>query len=133
MNSRNRPAFPLQLDGIDEEWKAFFKDQFDDLYPKIQSYLPIITGLTDGVVSGALMRMGRMWNVSITVTPSSSSSVASGAYVDLPFTVYSNVAFVVNIDATSTKSGYILKNTSRLFLPDWTSSTRVIVSGMAGE
>jgi hypothetical protein len=133
MNSRNRPLFPIQIEGIPEDWKTFLKAQYDDLYPQIKPYLPIINGLTGGVASGALMRMGRLWNVSITVTPASGSSVASGAYVDLPFTVYANAVFVANIDATTTASAYILKNTTRLFLPDWTSSSRVIISGMAGE
>lgn len=130
---RIRPIFPEQIGGIPDDWKRYLKAVHDDLYPQLQGFTPTIPGLSNGVVSAQLMRMGRFWNINITVTPSSGSSTTSGAYADLPFSAFSNSSFVVNVDASTTLSAYILKNTSRLYLPDWTSNSRVIVSGTVGE
>lgn len=130
---RNRPVFPQQIDGIQDDWKRYFKSLHDDLYPQIQGFTPVVPGLDGGVVSSQLARQGRLWNVNITIVPIETESTTSGAYLDLPFVSFADASFVVNVDANQTLSAYILKNTSRLFLPDWTSSSRVIISGMAGE
>ncbi len=117
--------------GISLDWKRFLKFQFDDLYPALQPFTPVIVGLEGGEVSTDLVRMGRLWNVNITV---SGASTATAAYVDLPFTSFATSLFMAKLDGDSNaKVAYIEKNTSRLFLPDWSASTRVIISGTAGE
>ncbi len=134
---RKRFPFPSEVGNIDADWKRFFKLQFDDLYPTLQTFTPVLVGVTDGnepvefVVTSDLVRMGRLWNVNITVT---GASVASGAYLELPFSSFATSLFLIKLDTdTAPLVAYIEKNTSRLYLPDWTSSTRVIISGTAGE
>ena len=133
---RTRFPFPYQVENLDQNWKRFLNLQFNDLYPLIQAYNPVITGITDGhepvqfVVTSDLVRMGRLWNVNIEIT---GSSVAYSAYLELPFTSFATSLFLVKLDTDSTpKVAYIEKNTTRLYLPDWTAD-RVIISGTAGE
>lgn len=128
--TRTRPVFPAQIGGLPDDWKRFLKDFFGDVYPQIQPFTPTVPGLTGGVVSSQLARQGRVWNVNITVD---GSSATTSAYIDIPFMSFADAALVVNVDANSTQSAYILKNTNRLYLPNWTSSLRVIISGTVGE
>ena len=129
---RTRFPFPSEVGNIDFDWKRFLKRQFDDLYPPLQPFTPVVTGVTgDPVVTSDLVRMGRLWNVNIEVT---GTSTAVGAYLELPFTSYATSLFLIKMDTDTTpKVAYIEKNTTRLMLPDWTSVSRVIISGMAGE
>lgn len=134
---RKRFPFPTQVEGIDENWKRYLNLQFNDLYPTLQPFDPVLTGVTDGhdpvefVVTTDLVRMGRLWNVNITVT---GASEAVNAYLELPFTSFATTNFLVKLDTDTTpKVAYIEKNTTRLMLPDWSASTRVIISGTGGE
>ncbi len=131
---RKRFPFPALVEGMVPDWKRFLNLQFDDLYPTLQVFIPALVNVSDPddfTVSSDLIRMGRLWNVNITIM---GASVASGAYVYLPFTSYATSLFLIKMDTDATaKVAYIEKNTNRLNLPDWTSTTRVIISGMAGE
>ncbi|MES2367607.1 MAG: hypothetical protein V4563_17155 [Pseudomonadota bacterium] len=105
---------------------------FDDLYPQLQPFTPALVGVTDSpTVTSNLVRMGRLWNVNIEIT---GSSTASGAYLELPFISFATSLFLIKMDTDATpKVAYIEKNTTRLYLPDWTGVSRVIISGTAGE
>ncbi len=129
---RKRFPFPSEVGNIDPDWKRFLKDEFDDLYPQLQTFTPVLVGVTgDPVVTSDLVRMGRLWNVNIEVN---GTSTASGAYLELPFTSFATSLFLIKMDTDTTpKVAYIEKNTTRLYLPDWTNVTRVIISGTAGE
>lgn len=129
---RKRFPFPQQVEGLPPDWKRFLNLQFDDLYPTLQPFAPVIDGVTgDTTVTTDMVRMGRLWNVNITVT---GASVATDAHVELPFTSFATTLFLVKMDTDATPLvAYIEKNTTRLNLPDWTSTDRVIISGMAGE
>ncbi len=131
MATRKRFPFPSEIEGMPVDWKRFLKLQFDDLYPILQTAVLTVTGVTGGVVSNDIIRQGRLWNVNITIT---GASVASGAYLDLPFSCFATSLFLIKMDTDTTpKVAYIEKNTTRLYLPDWTASSRVIISGTAGE
>ncbi len=134
---RKRFPFPAMVEGLVPEWKRFLNLLFYDLYPNLQPFTPVPVGVTDGndpvefVVTSGLVRMGRLWNVNITFE---GDSVSSNGYLELPFTSYANTLFMVKMDTDTTPLvAYIEKNTTRLYLPDWNSTTRVMISGTAGE
>ncbi len=129
---RKRFPFPSEVGNIDADWKRFHKLQFDDLYPTLQSFTPVLTGVSgDPVVTSDMIRQGRLWNVNIDIV---GASVASGGYLELPFTSFATSLFMVKMDTdVNAMVAYIEKNTTRLYLPDWTASARVIISGTAGE
>jgi hypothetical protein len=129
---RVRFPFPAQVEGIDSNWKRFLNLLFDDLYPQLQTFTPVFSGVTGSpTVTSGLVRMGRLWNVNIELT---GASTASSAYLDLPFASFATSLFLIKVDTdTAPKVAYIEKNTTRLYLPNWTSSSRVIISGTAGE
>ncbi len=132
MSNRKRFPFPSEVGNIDPDWKRFLNDQFNDLYPTLQTFKPVLVGVTGSPeVTSDLIRMGRFWNVNIEIT---GASVASGAYLELPFTSFATSLFMVKMDTDdAAKVAYIDKNTTRLYLPDWNVSARVIISGTAGE
>ncbi len=131
---RKRFPFPSEIEGIPADWKRFLKFQFDDLYPAIQGYTPAVVNVFNPdnySVTSDLNRMGRMWQVSFVFD--GPSTCVSG-YLELPFVSYSTNLFLVKVDIDpAPKTAYVDKNTSRLYLPDWSSSSRVIISGTAGE
>ncbi len=128
---RKRFPFPSEIENIDADWKRFLKLEFDDLYPNLQPFTPVLVNVSGGPVTSDLVRMGRLWNVNIEIA---GNSVSSGGYLELPFTSFATSLFLIKMDTDTTpKVAYIEKNTTRLYLPNWTASSRVIISGTAGE
>lgn len=131
---RKRFPFPSEVGNIDADWKRFLKLQFDDIYPQIQPFTPTLVNVSNPdnyTVTTDLIRQARLWSVNIDIVGSSTST---NGYMELPFTSFATSLFLVKMDTDTTpKVAYIEKNTTRLILPDWTSATRVIISGTAGE
>lgn len=123
---KRQPILPKSDRAWNEDSNAYRKALHEDVYPKDQAWTPATGGVT-GDVSGAYVRMGRMWSVSVVVEAPTSASV--GAYVDLPFEVSQASVFGVAVGGTM-KAAIINKGESRLYLPDWPPSGRAVISGV---
>lgn len=119
----NMPIHPVVMN--------YLKALQEDRNPKIQQYLPTITGLSGPSPSGTITRVqGRFWAVSIVI---GASSTTVDAYFDLPFKCLVTSLFHVKLANGTMMAAYCDLNTNRVHLPNWTASDHVIIYGIAGE
>jgi len=127
--TRRRPAIP-DSKSLPIEWQEYLKTLQDDLYPKVNPYSPVITGLTSpGTPTGGTIRMGRAWFVSVVIYGPSSTIDAS---FEIPFICPEAVIFYVNVNG-SLLPATVDKNTNVVNLPDWTTTELVTINGVASE
>jgi hypothetical protein len=129
MKTTGRPLFPHADTSIPEVWKTFLKSMYDDLYPKIQPFSPLVAGMTGGTVSGGYSRQGRHWIISVVVQGSSSTS---SAYFEIPFNASTVSVFTVKI-GNDLKPAKVNLGENKVYLPNWTSSEPVYINGILGE
>lgn len=118
--SRIQPSFPTAI-ATSEDKAQYQKRLYDDLYPKITPFNPVITGLTGGTVSGLSIRQARMWTLSITIA---GVSTASGASFQLPFTPFATTLCSVKSGSTMLAGS---SNGDTMNLPDWSGVSDVVL------
>lgn len=125
---KRQPILPKTDKSWNEDSNAYRKALHEDLYPKNQAWNPPKGGFTSTAVDAEYVRMARLWVFSIMITGPSVGN--AGAYIDLPFEVSQYSVFSVAIGEAMT-AATIDKGSSRLYLPSWASTARVIISGVA--
>ena len=125
---RRSPILPNSEKGWSESANAYRQSLHEDLYPKEIAWSPTAPGTTNGGISGSYIRMGRFYSFSIVLEAPTSSS--PGAYIDLPFAVQQASVFSVAVGGL-VKPGIVNKGEVRLYLPDWSTSSRAVISGVA--
>ncbi len=134
MTRGNLPLFPQEAKIQPQEVKDWMKLVQDDIYPQTQVFTPTISGLSANpgpvsITGGSNRIIGPMWAVAVIV---SGGSIASGAYFDLPFNVKNTAVFSVRFEDGSGKMALCDINEKRVYLPDWTTTGRVVINGMVG-
>lgn len=130
----NLPIMPVEANIQPVEVRDWMQNTQNDLYPRIQVYTPVISGLTAHpgpiVISGGSNRIiGPIWVISAVIR---GGSIASGAYFDLPFNLTVSTIFQVRLSDGTTLSAFCDTNTKRVSLPDWTTTGTVVINGMVG-
>ena len=113
------PILPLVPDK--ESADAYRKSLHENLFPNEIAWAPISSGVT-GTFTAGYFGMGRVWSFSISITSGTSSP---GSYIDLPITAYQTTIFNVSVGGLN-KPANVNKNTTRLYLPEWTSQEATI-------
>lgn len=133
---RTQPVLPANLGKTEPALATYIQKLHADLYPQVQSLpqnTPAIVNLTNGNVSGANVKQGRNWSVSLEVIPHSSGpSVASGASLTLPFVAANTSVFQVVVNG-SILAAIVKGGSSTLVLPNWSSTGTVTIFGKADE
>jgi hypothetical protein len=104
----------------------------EDIYPRIQSYTPVISNVSNASVSAGYLRQGRCWFVSIVIRPivPSTPIVSSGGSFELPFKSFAPWTFLVRVDGTLLPA---VVDSSTVMLPSFSSLNEVVITGQAAE
>lgn len=122
-----QPILPVKKEpGWTDTASAYRQSLHEDIYPKDQSWTPSTGGVTSASITGSYVRMARQTSFSIDIQgPTASSS----GYIDLPFMVAQASVFNVAVTGLN-QSATVNKGESRLYLPNWTTTSRALVSGV---
>jgi hypothetical protein len=123
-----QPLLPKQEKYWSKEANDYRVFLHNTLFPKAQVWNPSMGGVTAGSTEASYTTMGGVTVFSVAFQGPTTASV--GAYIDLPFEVSQYSVFSVAVSG-SMLPAVVDKGSSRLYLPSWPSSGRVIISGTA--